>query len=373
MWRREAMQAGPGAARRTARRALVALALGALPLIAACAGDDVGNDTASDTASDATTRPATRSMGGKRFRVGIVFDNGGRGDRGFNDGAAAGAALAARSDEVEVIYADASDAGGRDTTLRRFAEQKLDLVMSIGFLSSGSATAIAAKHPRVRFAVMDYAIPTDAQGRAVLPPANLTAVTFREEEGAYLVGAVAGLTTRTRTVGFVGGMTSPMIGRFEAGFEAGVRRVCPTCQVIASYAGDTPAAFRDPAAGRRLALAAYAADADIVFQAAGETGVGVFQAAEERRRRVIGVDVDQSSLAPGLVVTSMLKRMDVAVADVIRSAQAGTLNGGFRSYGLAEDGVGFVDGAGLTGATRERVGVLRDALVADLLTVPTTR
>lgn len=350
---------------RRARTLLVA----ALPLLAAACANDAAGDEGGAAARAVARGPAA----GRRFRVGIVFDNGGRGDRGFNDGAAAGAAMAARDGRIEVLYADATDASGRDTTLRRFAEQGVDLVMSIGFLSSGTATALAAKYPAVRFAVMDYAIPNDANGRAMLPPANLTAVTFREEEGAYLVGALAGLSTRTRTVGFVGGMTSPMIRRFEAGYEAGVRRVCATCRVVSAFAGTTPAAFRDPAAGRRLALAAYDEGADIVFQAAGETGVGVFEAARERRQRVIGVDVDQASLAPGLVLTSMLKRMDVAVADVIRRAQAGTLTGGFRAYGLAEDGVGYVDGARLGDAARERVGVLRDAIVADLLTVPTTR
>ena len=315
------------------------------------------------------------------LRVAVVFAIGSRQDDGFNRGAAEGAQRAVRDGGIELRLVDAVPEGQREATIERLADSS-DLVVGVGFLLSDPLTRAAARHPSVRFASLDYSIPVDSAGRAILPSANLAAVVFREEEGAYLVGAAAGLATRTHAVGFVGGMSSPMIRRFEAGFEAGVRRTCGSCRFMSSFAGATPAAFSDPARGRALASAQYDAGADVVFHAAGQTGDGVFAAAREggaraARRLVIGVDVDQQALAPGRTLTSMLKRMDVAVLDVIRRARAGTLKGGLQAYGLAEEGVGYVrderNATLVDAATARQLDILRAGIVAGLIVVPTSR
>lgn len=333
-------------------RKLAALAA-LVAALAACAGD-----------REERTEP---------LRVGIVFDIGGRGDGGFNDDAAAGAQRAVREGGVTVEYAEAQRGDGGDP-MARFAGKGMDLVIAVGFLASHDATLVARRFPNVGFAVIDYALPSDADGRAMLPPPNLAGLNFREEEGAYLVGALAALTSRSGTVGFVGGMTSPLIAKFEAGYAAGVRRACARCEVLAAYAGRTPDAFRAPDTGYRLARAQYAAGADVVFHASGETGAGVFRAARETGRLAIGVDVDQSSQAPGLVLSSMVKRMDVAVHDVIREAKAGRFRGGIRSYGLGENGIGYVwddrSAALSPPGARARVETLRAAVTAGLIEVP---
>ena len=317
----------------------------------------------------------------RELRVAVVFDIGGKDDNGFNRGAADGARRAAAEGGIALRLVDTDPDASREAVIEELARTS-DLVVGIGFLLSDPLTRAAAKHPEVRFASMDYVIPVDARGRAILPPNNLAAVVFREEEGAYLVGAAAGLATRSRVVGFVGGMSSPMIRRFEAGYEAGVRRTCGGCRMVSGYAGTTPAAFNDPAKGYALAAAHYAAGADVVFHAAGATGDGVFRAAREggagtARRLVVGVDVDQQALAPGRTLTSMLKRMDVAVHDVMRRAREGRLEGGLQAYGLAEQGVGYVrdtrNAAWIDDAMARRLDVLRAGIVAGLIVVPTSR
>lgn len=324
----------------------------------------------------ADTAPPAVSPAGP-VRVGVLFDIGGRGDGGFNDGAVTGAERAIAAGGVDVEYAEAGDATARVAILRTMAERRPDAIIAIGFLASHDATIVAREFPDVHFTVIDYAVPLDAAGRAVQPPPNLAGVTFREEEGAYLVGAIAALTSRSRTVGFVGGMDSPMIHRFEAGFAAGVHRVCERCVVLSRFVGSTPAAFNDPAAGRRVAHDLFGAGADVVFHAAGATGLGVIAAARETGRYAIGVDVDQWEAAPGRVLTSMVKRIDVAVAEAIAQERRGAFRAGMTSLGLAEGGVGYVFDANnarlLPAGAREHAETLRAAVVAGLLSVPTVR
>ena len=173
-------------------------------------------------------------------------------------------------------------------------------------------------------------------------PPNLAALRFREEDGSYLVGAIAGLATRSHVVGFVGGMQIPLIRKFEAGYAAGVAKTCPTCRLVSAYAGTEPKAFADPPLGQELASAQYGEGADIIFHAAGKTGDGVFAAARQRGARAIGVDSDQFDAAPCCVMTSMIKRVDVAVLDVVRAVIAHRFVGGVHELGLAEGGVAFV-------------------------------
>jgi basic membrane protein A len=189
----------------------------------------------------------------------------------------------------------------------------------------------------VWFACVDYTVTLGES----LPP-NLVALKFREEEGSFLVGALAAHLSKTGTVGFVGGMEIPLIKKFEAGYRAGVQTVRPDARVLVKYAGTTGGAFKDPTKGKELGLAEYHQGADIIFHASGSTGLGVFEAARELGKLAIGVDSDQHDEAPGHVLTSMIKRVDVAVFDCIREAQAGRWESGIQEFGLAEKGVGWV-------------------------------
>lgn len=346
-----------------ARAAAGLVAAASLALVAGC--------------GDAGTPDARRPTPADEVRVGVLFDIGGRGDGGFNDGAAAGAERARASGGVTVEYAEAGEGGGRAEALRALARSGPDAIVAIGFLASHDATVVAREFPAVHFTVIDYALPMDASGHAMEAPPNLAGINFREEEGSYLVGAIAASTSRSRVIGFVGGMDSPLIRKFEAGFEAGVGRTCGDCVVRTRYVGTTPAAFNDPAAGRRAAAALIAGGADVVFHAAGGTGAGVIAAARDAGRYAIGVDVDQRAVAPGTVLTSMVKRIDVAVHEAIDRERRGAFAPGITSLGLAEGGVGYVlddaNRALVSARAQDRAETLRAAVVAGLLTVPSVR
>jgi basic membrane protein A len=239
----------------------------------------------------------------------------------------------------------------------------------VGFIFSTDIDVVATAFPATRFACIDYAPRPDG----VIPP-NVTALVFREEESSFLVGAVAAGLSRTGHVGFVGGMDIPLIHKFEAGYRAGVGEVCPACVVHVAYAGNTPEAFRDPVKGKALAISMISAGADVLYHASGTTGHGVFEAARDTGTKAIGVDSDQYDEMPGTVVTSMIKRGDVAVFDTIAEVTRGELRGGLRSFGLAEHGVGYVSegphGAGVPAEVKARVAELEARIVRGEIHVP---
>jgi basic membrane protein A len=274
---------------------------------------------------------------GSGLRVGIVFDVGGKNDRSFNEAAYRGLERARKELGVETAYIEPSEGADRESAMRKFAANGYHLVIGVGFIFSPDLERLAKKFPNTKFAGVDYA-PSDGVGE--LP--NLVGLRFREQDGSFLVGAIAGSITRTKTVGFVGGMEIPLIHKFEAGYTAGVKHVCPTCRVLAAYAGSDPKAFADPSAGQVLASTQYGKGADVIYHAAGKTGDGVFAAARQRNARAIGVDSDQHALAPCCIVTSMVKRVDLAVVDLIKELAAKRWHGGMRELGLAEGWVGFV-------------------------------
>lgn len=306
--------------------------------------------------------------GSGAFSVGLVFDVGGRGDKSFNDSAYAGLVRAESELGVTGELLEPSGSEDREAGLRLFAAQKRDLVFAVGFIFSADVEAVARDYPDVQFACIDYA-PTE-RGR----PPNVTGIVFREEEGAFLVGAVAGMLSKTRHAGFVGGMTIPLIKKFEVGYAGGVATTCPTCRVSVGYAGSSPEAFKDPAKGKMIAMSQIAKGADVLFHAAGSTGLGVFEAAREQRVLAIGVDADQHDDMPGVVATSMVKRVDVAVFDLIRDTMVGHAPGGMRSFGLAEDGVDYVHegphAAHITPGIRQRVDALREDVISGRIRVP---
>ena len=307
------------------------------------------------------------------FRVGLVFDIGGRGDKSFNDAAYLGLTRAERELAVSVEFVEPGGPEDREAALRLFAARKLDLVIGVGFIFSRDVDTVANDYPSVRFACVDYSPAFGPSGPLPIPN-NVTGLAFRENEGAFLVGAAAGLLTRSKHVGFVGGMDIPLIHKFDAGYRAGVAAVCPSCQVHGAYAGSTPDAFRDPARGKSIALAQIGLGADVLFHAAGSTGHGVFEAARDASVLAIGVDADQADEAPGTVVTSMIKRGDVAVFDAILGAKEGHLQSGMLVLGLAEGGLDWVHegphAQGISLEIRGRVELLRAAVVKKEIVVP---
>ena len=270
------------------------------------------------------------------IRVGMVFDVGGKGDKSFNDSAYRGLLHAADQFAVEHTEFEPGQDADRETGLRKLAQAKYDVIIGVGFLFSDAMRKVAADYPDVMFACVDF----DARPGEELAP-NLAGLRFREEEGSFLVGVIAGLFSETDRIGFVGGMDIPLIHKFEAGYVAGAKYANPSVSVTVAYAGTAPQAFADPAKGKELALLQYGRGVDVVYHAAGSTGNGVIEAAREVDRQAIGVDSNQNYMAPGNVLTSMVKRVDNAVFMTVKSVVDGEFQGGLREFGLAEDGVGY--------------------------------
>ncbi|NOT35413.1 MAG: BMP family ABC transporter substrate-binding protein [Candidatus Eisenbacteria bacterium] len=316
-----------------------------------------------------STRQPDTSAAPPKLKVGLVFDIGGRGDKSFNDAAYAGLERAKRELETEYQFVETAEGSDREAGLRQMAAADLDLIFGVGFLFTDDIRKLAEEYPNKKFACIDYTVnPGD-----VLPP-NLVALKFKEEEGSFLIGALAALVSKSHKVGFVGGMQIPLIKKFEAGYRAGVKAVAPDMPVIVKYAGTTGEAFRDPAKGSELALAEYAQGADVIFHASGATGRGVFQAAEKTGRLAIGVDADQYDESPGHILTSMVKRVDVAVFETVREVTKGQWTGGVRTFGLAEKGVGWVyddrNRALIPDAVKARVDSLEREIVAGHIVPP---
>ena len=314
---------------------------------------------------------------GDTVDVGIVFDLGGRGDKSFNDGAYLGAERAEKELGVRVRFIEPGEGSDRESGLRLLAAEGMDLVIGIGFIFTDDLTQLAKEYPKTDFAGVDYSVATDSTGAVIPPPPNLAALKFREEQGSYLVGALAALVSKTDKVGFVGGMDSPLILKFELGYEAGVKKVCPKCTVLAQYAGVTPEAFRNPGKGKEIALSQYQQGADVIFHASGSTGLGVFEAARQTGKLAIGVDADQYNEAPGYVLTSMVKGVDNAVYDTIKRVKEGRFRGGIYEYGLAEGGVGYVfdvhNAKLIPDSVRSRVEQLKEQIIAGRISVPSAR
>ncbi len=312
----------------------IVVALSALCLVvlvaAGCGGGGAKTESTGTTAGK-----------GANVKVGLVFDVGGRGDQSFNDAAYAGLERAMKElgvSQDHIEYIEPGEGGDRESALRQLAAGEYDLIFGIGFLFSDDILAVAKDFPTKHFACVDMNVPESGE-----LPANVVALKFKEEEGSYLVGALSGWLTKSNKVGFVGGMQIPLIKKFEAGYVAGVKRANPAATVDVKYAGVDGNAFKNPTKGKELALAVYGNGADIIYHASGSTGLGVFEAANEKGTFAIGVDSDQHSAMPGRVLTSMIKRVDVAVFDTIEDQIDGTFPGGqTHVFGLKEKGVDYV-------------------------------
>lgn len=347
---------------------------GRLTVLGVLVALDLALSFVSGADSEAESAAASPPPGLTRAHVGLVFDVGGRGDRSFNDAAYLGLMRAKKELGAEVEVIEPSEGADRESAIRIFAARGFDLVIGVGFIFSQDLTDLAREYPQVHFACIDYSPPFDGAGKPLPIPTNLVGLKFREEEGSFLVGAAAALESRSKVVGFVGGMDVPLIHKFEAGYREGVQAVCSTCRVVVQYAGSTPVAFKDPARGAAIASSQLGQGADVLYHASGSTGLGVIRVAREKGVWAIGVDSDQyddgvSSDAPGksAVLTSMIKRVDVAVVEAIRSVAKGDFAGGVRVFGLKEDGVDYVHegehGRFISEATKARVEALRGRIV----------
>ncbi len=397
---------------RHARHAVVGLAL-SLALVAAACGDDddeattntgaatssaaatttAGSAGATTTArgtAGATTTGATTGTSagagtatgtpstcqqGEVQQIGIAFDAVGRGDGSFNDSAGAGldrakAALGVTANE-QVPAADGSD---RAEKLDLLASQDFNPVVAVGFLFADPVKQVAADYPEVCFGIVDSSVD--------LP--NVAGLQFAEQQGSFLVGAAAGLKTTSNNVGFVGGQQGDLIARFEAGYKAGVKAANPTAQVQSQYIGTDVSAFSDPAKGQEIAKAMIDRGADVIYAAAGQSGLGVFQAVKEandagKKVWAIGVDSDQGSpdnkgvpdeVKP-YILTSMLKRVDVAVEDTINAVNDGTFVAGPQTFDLAKDGVNYSTTGGHLDDIKAQLDDYKQQIISGQITVPT--
>ncbi|MGE5675949.1 MAG: BMP family lipoprotein [Mycobacterium leprae] len=267
--------------------------------------------------------------GGGGYKVAMSSDIGGLNDDSFNAAAWRGLQRAQTELGMQVKAVEAHRNEDYEVNFRTLMDAGYNLVWGIGFLMHDTVDKMAAQNANQKFGIID----SEVTGRP-----NVASVLFREEEGSFLMGVIAAKTTKTKTVGFVGGMDFDVIHHFDAGFKAGIKAIDPSIKVLTVYAG----AFDDPAKGKSTALSMYGQGADLVFHAAGATGQGVIEAAKEQNKLAIGVDSDQNKLAPQNVISSMVKRVDNAVFDISKAAQGGTFPGGkTTTLGLKEDGVGY--------------------------------
>ena len=302
---------------------LIALAV----VLAGC-----GNKSNNSGSSNASANTGSNAAPESNIKIGMVTDVGGVNDKSFNQSAWEG--LSSMKD-VKVEYLQSTKPDDYETNLNKFVKGGYALTWGIGMNLGDAIGTVAGQNPDSKLAIID----------ATVDQPNVKSVTFAENEGSFLVGVVAGLTTKTNKIGFVGGMKIPVIERFEAGFKAGIAAVNPKAQVLVNYTG----AFDKPDLGKTAAATYYNGGADIIFQAAGATGTGVFNEATARVKSgqkvwVIGVDKDQSlEFGDEVTLTSMVKRVDEAVKRVSEEVVSGTFKGGSEVLGLKENGVGIAD------------------------------
>ncbi len=281
-----------------------------------------------------------------QIKVGIVFDIGGKNDRSFNAAAWEGVKKAQRELPICLYDVEPGNPTSIEPAMRAFAEKNFDLIIGVGFAQGPIMQKVATDYPNIKFAIVDGVI-FEADGKT--PKKNVASLVFREHEGSFLVGMIAAAKSKSGVLGFVGGMDIPLIHRFETGFEEGAKSVNPNIRVIDNYVGVTDTAWNNPGKGKELALSQISQGADVIFTAAGNSGLGAFDAVEqlgknpdgEAKNFVIGVDSNQNGQRPGYVLTSMVKRVDVAVYDAVKEVLSGKFEGGFHVFGLDKDGVAY--------------------------------
>jgi basic membrane protein A and related proteins len=369
------------------------LALGVVAALgfAACGGDDdATTDTAAPAPADteapvetdapaetdapvATDAPSdTEPMGDGDVTVGVVYDITGRGDRSFNDAAGAGLDQAVSELGVTGLESTPTGDGDRAERVQGVVDDGAGLVIGVGFLFGDAITATAENNPDTSFAIVDSVVELD----------NVASLVFAEEQGSFLVGAAAALKSQTGTIGFIGGVEIDLIKKFEAGYAAGARAVNPDIEILSNYITQPPdfGGFNDPTRGREIAAAQYDAGADVIYSAAGGSGLGAFEAAAEAGAPgdvwAIGVDSDQYELvSPEIqpyILTSMLKKVDVATFETIKAFAEGTFTGGVQVFDLAADGVGYSTSGGFVDDIADQLDAFAQQIIDGEIEVPTS-
>lgn len=272
----------------------------------------------------------TASAFAQEIKPALLFDLGGKFDKSFNEASYGGAEKFKSESGISYVEFEISNDAQREQALLRFAEEGRNPIVMAGFSWAAALEKVAKEFPDTNFAIIDMVVD--------LP--NVRSVVYNEHEGSYLVGVLGAMASQSKKLGFVGGMDIPLIRKFACGYVGGAKAAGAT-DVIQNYTGDTPAAWNDPTKGGEIAKSQIAQGADVIYAAAGGTGVGVLQAAADDGKLSIGVDSNQNHLHPGKVLTSMLKRVDVAVYNAFMDAKNGDFPTGINVLGLAEDGVGY--------------------------------
>ena len=343
-------------------RLVAALAVASLSLMACGSNDaDSGTDTAAESAAPSSD-----------VKVGLAYDVGGRGDRSFNDSAAAGLDKAKEELGVEAQELSPNAQGtDRADNLRALAEEGFNPVLAVGFAYAESLPEIAGDFPDTTFFLIDEKVEAD----------NVKALLFAEEQGSFLVGAAAALKSTTNNVGFIGGVQTTLLEKFEAGFVAGAKQVKPDIEVQTTYLSQPPdfSGFGDPAAGQEAANGMYDAGADVIYAAAGGSGLGVFQSALANDALAIGVDSDQyESIGASnpeyqpVILTSMIKRVDVAVFDALSAFTEGEELEAVTTYDLEKDGVGYATSGGQLDDIEDQLEELKQQIIDGEIEVPST-
>jgi basic membrane protein A and related proteins len=337
-------------------------------LLTACGSTSTGSSTNTPSGS------STVGGGGgaaKSLKVGLAYDIGGRGDKSFNDLAAAG--LQKAQTDLDIQTKELSAVAGENDQqkadrLTLLATSGYNPIVAVGFAYATSLAKIAPKFPNVHFAIVD--------DNSIKQP-NVEGLVFSENESSYLVGVAAALASKTKNVGFIGGVQTPLIQKFQAGYQAGVKAVDPSIKVQVAYISQAPdfTGFNDPAKGKVIAEGQYDNGADVVYHAAGGSGSGLFQAAKEKNKLAIGVDSDQYQSAPAdekaLILTSALKGVDTAVFNFIEQDSKGQFKPGFTTFSLKDNGVGYATSNPKINAYKAKIDDYKAKIIAGTITVPT--
>ena len=346
---------------------LLAVAASAALALTAC-----GSSSNSGGSSTTTAAPGGSSSSAAKLKVGMAYDIGGRGDKSFNDSAARGLDKAKSElgvDAKELSASQGESDADKEARLKLLAQGGYNPVIAVGFLYGNSLKKVAAQFPKTTFGIIDSVV----EGAN-----NVTGLTFAENEGSYLVGAAAALKNKSGSVGYIGGCLIPLLQKFEAGFAAGAKAVKPDIKVQVKYLSNPPTCkgFNDTAAGTEAANGIYDGGADIIFAAAGGSGTGVFQSAKAKNKLAIGVDSDQyQSASPDLqpvIMTSMLKRVDVAVYDFVKSIKDGSPLTGVQVFDLSKDGVGYATSGGKVDDIKSKLDAYKQEIVSGKTKVPAT-
>lgn len=357
------------------RLRIFVLPFAALALVAAaCSNND------EPPAAGGTTSSAAGTECNADLKVGLALDVGGLGDQSFNDAANRGLQQAITEGivcEENTKLVPANDAGTNlDDNLQALAEAGYNYIEGVGYSFSEGVAKIAAQYPDINFGVIDGFATTLPGGDGP----NVADLTFKEQEGSYLVGIAAAMQAQadgSTIVGFLGGQTGPLIEKFQAGFQAGVASVDPAITVLVEYIGDSTQAFVNPTAGKTLSEKMYGQDADVIFHASGLSGAGLFQASAETQKWAIGVDSDQYLTASAdqqpYILTSMLKRVDTATYDAIKQTADGNFTSGFQVFDLAGDGVDFsTSNSALTSDMVDAMNAAKEKIISGEIEVPDT-